>query len=78
MTLWKRMLIGHMIIICAAIVGVLGTFLMDYIIEKTTHPDRIAFIFAVLGTIFGFSSVGIAITFYTNNFGDGFNKKDKQ
>jgi len=70
----KRLLFGALIIIFAMAIAILSTCLMDWIIARIGHAERIEMIFSIGGIILAFSSIIFSFIIWTNNMGDGFDK----
>lgn len=68
----KRIIYGHLIVLSSVVMGIAGTFLLDYLQQFTTHADRLEVIFGCAGGVLGFASLMAAFTVYTNNMGEGF------
>lgn len=67
----KRILLGHCTILSSVIIGILGTFLLDYLEQYTKHIERLEVIFGIGGGALGFASLVVALVLYTDNLGEG-------
>lgn len=68
----KRIIYGHLIVLSSVVMGIAGTFLLDYLERFTQHTERLELVFGIAGAVMGFASVMAAIFMYTNNMGNGF------
>lgn len=74
----RNIIKGTSVILSAMILAILMTFVYQYLIHKCPESEiRFSIIFITAGLVTGLASVGAAIVFYSNNFGEGFKKKDQ-
>lgn len=69
----QRILKGNLVIVFSMIGAIIGTLLYDYCVKTFGHEDRFSIIFGVGGGLLAICSICIAISFWTNHFGEGFN-----